>query len=189
MARDGDTLDNPVTGQRIVFRKTATETGGELLEMEFRLRSGGYVAAEHVHPEQEERFEVVEGRPVFRVGGKEIGAGPGDVLVVSPGVPHVWWNPRTDPSTVLVSLRPALRSEVFFETLFGLARDGKTDARGVPHLLQLAVMGPAFDREGRLQSIPRPLQRLMFAFLGPLGRRRGYRPWYPRYSPDAGPPG
>ena len=36
-------------------------------------------------------------------------------------------------------LRPALNSETFFETLYGLARDGKTDENGVPNFLQQAV--------------------------------------------------
>ena len=40
---------------------------------------------------------------------------------------------------VRVELRPALDTETFFETFFGLGRDGKTNARGIPGLLQIAV--------------------------------------------------
>jgi len=40
----------------------------------------------------------------------------------------------------VVEYRPALRTEVLFETLFGLGRDGKTDEEGSPRLLQGAVM-------------------------------------------------
>ena len=32
MAKAGDTLEHPVTGERIIFRKTAKETGGELMQ-------------------------------------------------------------------------------------------------------------------------------------------------------------
>lgn len=31
MVKAGDILEHPVTGEKIVFRKTARETGGELL--------------------------------------------------------------------------------------------------------------------------------------------------------------
>jgi antitoxin PrlF len=41
MARAGDELVNPITCERIVFRKTAAETGGALLEMDdFWMRPG-----------------------------------------------------------------------------------------------------------------------------------------------------
>ena len=34
MARAGDVLENPATGERLVFLRTAAETGGEVLEYE-----------------------------------------------------------------------------------------------------------------------------------------------------------
>ena len=61
MIRSGDTLENPVTGERIVFRKTAADTGGALVLVECVVQPGGAVAAAHVHPHQEERFEVLRG--------------------------------------------------------------------------------------------------------------------------------
>ena len=72
MARAGDVIDHPVTGEQIVFRKTARDTGGKELAMEFRVRPGGFVAGAHVHPEQEERFEILEGTVRFRIDGREI---------------------------------------------------------------------------------------------------------------------
>ena len=38
MAKPGDVIENPVTGERIVFRKTARETNGELLQFELLLK-------------------------------------------------------------------------------------------------------------------------------------------------------
>jgi hypothetical protein len=37
MARAGDTLVNPVIGQRLTFRRTAADTSGELVEVESEL--------------------------------------------------------------------------------------------------------------------------------------------------------
>lgn len=53
MAQAGDTLEHPVTGERIIWRQVARETAGELLQFDRYMGSGGFVAAEHVHPRQE----------------------------------------------------------------------------------------------------------------------------------------
>jgi len=55
MAYAGQILDKPLGGERIVFRKTASETGGELLVFELFLIPDGHVPGAHVHPEQEKR--------------------------------------------------------------------------------------------------------------------------------------
>jgi hypothetical protein len=60
--RPGQTLENPVTGERFTFVHTAATTGGELLAFDLALRAGGAVPVPHVHPIQTERFEVVAGR-------------------------------------------------------------------------------------------------------------------------------
>jgi hypothetical protein len=65
MITPGQTLENPVTGERFTFTDTAASTGGELLAFELALRPGGAVPIPHVHPIQTERFEVVEGRPAL----------------------------------------------------------------------------------------------------------------------------
>jgi quercetin dioxygenase-like cupin family protein len=80
MAYTGQVIENPVSGEQIVFRKTAADTAGEYLEIELRLAADGKVPGMHVHPAQQERFEVLEGRMKFRMGLKTIEAGPGDVV-------------------------------------------------------------------------------------------------------------
>ena len=52
MVHADEVIENPATGERVVFRRTAAETRGELLEYEFVFRPRGFVAAEHVHPRQ-----------------------------------------------------------------------------------------------------------------------------------------
>lgn len=58
MAKAGDELVNPVTGLRTVFRKTAQDTSGELLQVDWISEPGWTTGPDHVHPRQEERFEV-----------------------------------------------------------------------------------------------------------------------------------
>jgi hypothetical protein len=80
MAYAGQILENPVSGERIVFRKTASDTNGELLAFELFLAPDGHVPGAHVHPQQEERFEVVKGTMKFRKGLKTVFARAGDTV-------------------------------------------------------------------------------------------------------------
>lgn len=182
MARSGDVLQHPVTGERVVWRKVAQDTNGQLLQGDLFAQPGGFVAAEHIHPKQEERFEVVSGRLTVRIDGRESALGPGDVTIVRPGQPHVWWNAGEDEVHVLGELRPALRTEMFFETFFGLATDGKTNRKGLPNPLRLAVLMREFEDEVRLARPPFAIQKVLFGSLGMVGRVLGYRAWYPRYT-------
>ena len=96
MARTGQTLVNPASGERITFRTIAAETNGELVAIDLELPPGGRVPGfRHVHPRQEERFEVVGGNMRFRVRRRRILAGPGQVVIVPPGVPHDFANAAT----------------------------------------------------------------------------------------------
>src|SRR5215207_3221387 len=61
MIRPGDKLENPVTGEVLVFHRTSAQTNGDSVLVETIVRPHGFVAATHVHPYQTERFEVLEG--------------------------------------------------------------------------------------------------------------------------------
>ena len=78
MARSGDVLEHPVTGERLVWRRVAHDTDGRLLEGDVFARPGGHPAAAHVHPNQEERFRVLQGSVRLRVDGQETLLGPGE---------------------------------------------------------------------------------------------------------------
>jgi hypothetical protein len=71
MAKASDELVNPVTGLRTVFRKTARDTDGELLQVDWIGEPGWNTAPDHVHPLQEERFEVISGKLGLRLEGAE----------------------------------------------------------------------------------------------------------------------
>jgi quercetin dioxygenase-like cupin family protein len=180
MARAGDVIENPATGERVTFEETATESGGERLRFEMVFAPQGFVAQEHLHPSQEERHEVIAGTLGVVIDGTERLLGPGDSLVVPAGTSHRLVAHGTVRARFEVT--PALRQEVLLETFAGLARDGKLGRRGRPSLLQLAVIAREFAPEGRAARPPRTIQRALLAPLAAIGRRRGYRPWYEAYS-------
>ena len=114
MAHAGQTVENAATGERVTFVAIADD----LLVMEDVWTRPGHRAPEHLHPEMEERWEVVAGRAAFRIGGREHEAGPGDVVVAPPGTPHLAWNPTDRVVRLRIEMRPALRWAEFTERLF-----------------------------------------------------------------------
>jgi quercetin dioxygenase-like cupin family protein len=185
MAIVGEAIENPLSGERITWVQTAASSNGEVLACDLELRPGAAVAAEHRHLRQEERFTVTSGTIGLSIAGIERSLAAGEEAVVPPGVAHHWWNSGSESAVVRVELRPALESEVFFETLFGLARDGKTNAKGVPGLLQIAVAyADLGDSCSRLVRPPVAVQKILLTPLVPLARRLGKRAAYQAYSPD-----
>lgn len=188
MARSGEVLEHPVTGERLAWRQVARDTDGKLLVGDMFARPGARPAAKHVHPSQEERFKVIRGTIRLQVGDEETILGPGQRASVPRGRAHTWSNMGDDEAQIRVEVEPALRTEMFFETFFGLAKDGKTNRKGLPNLLSLAVIMREYEEEMRLAQLPAGMQRALFGPLAMLGRRLGYRGWYPEYSSESFPP-
>src|SRR5919202_827224 len=117
MAHSWQILHNPVSGETITIRSISEE----LLAIDLELTLDGHVPGMHVHPEQEERFEVLEGRMRFRLGLRRIEAGPGDVVTVPAGAAHKFVNAGDTPVRARVEVRPALRMAELFETTVALA--------------------------------------------------------------------
>jgi quercetin dioxygenase-like cupin family protein len=160
MISPGQTLENPVTGERFTFTHTAATTDGELLAFDFALRPGGAVPIAHVHPIQTERFEVTDGLMSFRVGRRRITAGPGDVVEVAPGVPHSFANAGEGDARLRVEVRPALAMEEMFAEVISMARAGRMNRRGMPrNVLELAALARKYDREAHAPLLGVRLRR------------------------------
>jgi quercetin dioxygenase-like cupin family protein len=185
MIHPGDRLENPVTGEVIVFHRTSEQTNGEEVLIETIVRPQGFVAAAHVHPYQTERFEVLEGLLGLRVGAEELVAAPGDVAVVTPGTVHRFWNAGAEDARFAVAVRPALQFESLIETMFTLAAEGKTNRKGMPNPLRLAVIARAHFDTVRLPFPPAGLQRAALALGAPLGKAFGYAETVTRQRPPA----
>ncbi len=179
MVRPGHVMENPVGGEdRIVFTKTAQQTGGEVFGLEVFIRAGAHGTPEMVHPLQDESFEVLSGSLDFRIGGQERRFKAGENLLIPKGTPHNWWNASNEEAHALVELRPALRSEELFANLYGLFNE----KGAVPNLLQMAVLINEHFDEGHLTRPPLLVQKVMFGVLAPVGRLLGYKAHYPKYS-------
>jgi len=177
----GDVIENTVTGERaIVLVGSADSPDGNVICF-MGVRPGGRVVGEHVHPSLTERFRLVSGRLGVRVDGLDTELGPGEEVTVRPGMVHDWWNAGDEEAQVVVEINPGRRFEIMISTLFGLANDGLTNDKGMPHLLQAAVIADEFADVVQFLRPPLFIQRALFALLAPIGRALGYRPYYERY--------
>ena len=175
MACPGDELIDPIRGQRIVFRRTAQDTNGELVEVEAFYQPNSVAPPAHLHPQQEERFEVLSGSMMLRLNGQETIHHAGEAFCIAAGTAHEMWNGSEAETQLRWQTRPALHTDAFLEVMLGLAQAGKTNKAGVPNIFQLAVIMRQYRQEFRLIKPPFLVQKAIFGLLAPLGRLCGYR--------------
>lgn len=181
MSKAGDVFNNPITGEFGYIRLGTDETKGAALVADLRIRPGGAVLGAHYHPTIDERFTVLQGKIGFMRGDEKGVLQKGESADLPRGVPHDWWNASEEEARVIVEVRPAARFEQMVTTLFNLAKEGKTDKKGVPNPLQMAVIAKEFADVVVFMSPPIWIQRTIFAALAPIGRLLGYRAIYPHH--------
>jgi quercetin dioxygenase-like cupin family protein len=166
-------LENPATGEKIVFRRTTEETGGEALEYELFFRPQGFLVREHLHPGQSERHEVLAGKLGLHLAGEDRVLEPGDAVVVPAATPHRLFPVGDEQVQALFELRPALRTEQLLEAFVRIARDGKVDGKGNPRPFELALIAREFEPEGYATKPPLSVQHALLAPLASLARLFG----------------
>ncbi|GAB2569131.1 cupin domain-containing protein [Spirosoma areae] len=181
MAFSNKTIHNPKTGQTIRFIRSSHDTGGQLLEMESTFRAHSTKPAAHYHPHQVENFTVLTGELTVQVDGQVKTLRAGDRLHVPQNTVHSMWNASATETTVNWQVSPALNTEYFFETAFGLASDGKVGPTGMPPLLQTTLLANYFSAVFRLAKPSRIIQQVVFGLVSPLAYLAGYRPVYKKY--------
>ncbi len=89
----------------------------EVLEMEATYSGEAGMPPLHLHPEQSERFEILEGSMRANIGDEERVYEAGEVFEVPAGTPHQM--AAEGPTRTRWQVRPALRTAEFFERLYG----------------------------------------------------------------------
>ena len=176
MARTGDTIENPATGQRLTFLVTATDSDGQLFRAEGAFPPGGFAGVEHIHPEQDEHFEVLAGKAAFTIKGVERVLGQGQTVDVPAGTSHTFRNAGTDEMRVMFEFRPAADStQRFYELYFGFAQEGRVNSKALPSLLDIALIWPMVSDHAVLAKPPARVQDAIFRALLPVARALGRR--------------
>lgn len=178
----GEVWENPVTLERVVIVEVPWANAEGRAVADLTAVPGTRVAAEHMHPVLNERFTVQEGELTVLRDGQRSVLRAGEQADIQPGVWHDWSNAGDVTAIVRVEITPGERFVHMIETLFGLAREGHLNSRGMPHPLQLALFATEFADVLVLRRPPAAVQRVVFGALAPIARRRGYRATYPALS-------
>lgn len=154
-------LDMPTLGVRVDIRRTAAETGGELVEFDVVGRARGFLAQPHVHPGQSEHYEVIEGALRLVTGRRSVVLRPGQVAEVPPGVSHRQLPAGDGPGRVRVQLRPAGRTEEFLARLAAIDAAGSFTRSGYPRPRAAAGLVLDFAEAGHAAFPPPAVQRAL----------------------------
>ncbi len=178
MAKAGDVIGNPLSGETIFFDKTGDETNGEYISGRILLAPQGIGPPEHIHPIIEERFKVVSGKLNALVNGKERTVSEGEELIVSPGTPHRWWNTTDEEVHIEYVVSPALPLDRFLESVFALAQAGKVNAKGLPSPLRMAPILQNYWDVLYLAKPPLLVQKIVMGIFAVVARLIGFRDEY-----------
>jgi len=178
----GEIWENPATGERATILEAPWHNPEERGVAEMAALVGARVVGEHRHPAITERFTVLEGRLTLKRDRVTSVLREGETAIIEPGTWHDWWNAGDRDARVRVEVTPGERFVHMIETLFGLARLGHTNSKGLPDPLQLAVFAQEFSDVLVFRAPPPAVQGAVFGVLAPIARRRGYRATYPQLS-------
>ncbi|HZO35534.1 MAG TPA: cupin domain-containing protein [Solirubrobacteraceae bacterium] len=166
----GTVAHNPVTGEYVrVIEQSAERSIGEMVAV-----PGGAVAGPHHHPDQTEHFEVLEGVLGYRRGDDRGTLTLGESMTVAPGIVHDWWNAGDGNLRARITVSPPGLFAAMIGAVWGLGVLGRTNAKGMPGLLDAALLAEAFGNEMVFERPPRPIQRALVTLIAPIARRRGH---------------
>jgi mannose-6-phosphate isomerase-like protein (cupin superfamily) len=150
---------------------TIRSSSAEMLEVEGRWGPGGKPPPAHYHPDQDEHFEVLEGRLTAKIDGEERELAAGDTLDVPRGTAHQMWNRSGEPARALWQTKPGGRTEEWFRSIDGLIQGEGGDR--MPGPLAFAPYLSEYEDVIRLSAGPEFVTRPL---IKALGRLRGGRP-------------
>ncbi len=181
MAFKNKIIRNAKTGQEIRFLLTGKDTEGKLLEMEATYTEHSEEPVGHYHPFQTEEFTVISGELTVRMGKQIRLLKAGDKFNIPANCVHAMWN--NSGNTIIVDWKvwPAMNTEHLLEISTGLANDGKTNSKGMPNILLVALMMNKFSDVFRLSKPPFFLQKTMFTLLTPVAYILNYRISFDHY--------
>lgn len=140
------TIVNPLIKDEVTFKQTAVATNGRITSLIVTLMPGGGTPM-HYHRRFTETFIVVEGELIITLRNKTIRLLEGQEFTVEKNVAHRFEN-RSDKAVVFSTV--ILPGSTGFENalciLYGLARDKRTNSKGIPlNILELAAISDMSD--------------------------------------------
>jgi quercetin dioxygenase-like cupin family protein len=149
------------------------ETGGEYVEMEFRLPPGAFAPPPHIHPTQAEEYEVLDGAFEVMVNGEWRRLEAGQSASVPAGTDHTFRTLPEQSVHVRNFHRPGSRFDEFIEKQHRFVTSDRF--KGVKRPSTAIVMSQVWQEHSDLLVPSRRPVRWGMAALARLGRLLGYR--------------
>jgi mannose-6-phosphate isomerase-like protein (cupin superfamily) len=129
-------LDCPELGMVMTIVKTAKDTHGKSLEMEWTLSPNSGGTPVHIHAAAIETYEIISGELEVFKKDKWIKASAGEKITIEKGEPHTFRNSTNEYVKVYNTHQPAMNFENFFRGLHkfaksGLVQNGKMNFKSV----------------------------------------------------------
>lgn len=164
-------LPATIASKLVDYAVTFLHTTGPdtLVEVLMQPNSGNEL---HYHTSFTETFEVTEGILGIELDGRKIYLKPGQSATAPTYSKHRFFNNSAN-STVRFRVRvsPARNFEQMLRIAYGLANDGKTNAKGVPGLLHASLLFSIGDTY--FPGLPLWLQQTLFGAIARLARLLG----------------
>ena len=155
-------------GTVYVVRERASGAHGERFEMEMVLPAEADPPPAHIHPQQHEDYEVLEGSLDVRIAGRWRTLATGEAATVEPGQPHQFRNGSAAVVRARSIHRPALSFPDYIHRVHALIRAGKLRSpRDPKSLLYISML---FREHADTIAAASPPQRGTMAVMAAVGR-------------------
>lgn len=166
-------IDCRELGMLMTVVKTAADTSGKSLEMEWTLAPNSGGTPVHIHPEALETYEIISGELEIFKNDRWITAKAGEKLSIEKGVSHTFRNNTNQEVRVYNTHQPAMAFEDFFKGLekfskSGLVKNGKMNFKAV---VGISTLWTNYRKE--IQSVKPPY--FVMRILGAYGRLIGLK--------------
>ena len=169
-------MDMTPIGMIFEVVKSAEQTQGKSLEMEWQLlpKSGGTPV--HVHPAATEHYKVLEGQLEVCLNGKWQTLNTGEEVIVPAGTPHTFRNPSDRVTRVYNTHSPAMQFAEYFEGLHSIVQKlsvggSKPMAMNFNTVTHLSMLMKKHSKE--LLSVSPP--NVIVSLLSKIGKMRGLK--------------
>jgi mannose-6-phosphate isomerase-like protein (cupin superfamily) len=150
------------------------DSSAPVIEFNSVLALGAPGPEPHVHTKQKETFHVVSGTMIARLKGRdEQTLGPGEMIVVPPGIVHSFTNgSKNEPLVTRITLEPALDFQWFISEAAKLAINNGGSMKNIPLPEAGYLMWLSRDQQ-RIGGVPHFMQDILFGALAMLARISG----------------
>lgn len=169
------------SGDSMELLETAEMSGGERTRARFVLRDGGLKVQSHMHPKQDETYEVISGCLTYVLGRDKRRAVAGETVTLPRGVPHQHHCEGPGEAVVIQTVSPGLDFDYLLESIFGLGSEGRA-VTGFDNVVQGLVWIRGMRSTLLISAAPPWVQHALAWAVAPLARLFGYRAVHRRFS-------